>query len=928
MLSTAETDRSYDEFDRQTALSRIRVGVLLTCGVLPLGSLVDVVLYPLRWQEFLLCRLGFSVAMFLVGLLVYTGWGRRSHRTLGVVLAMVPAGCMAWIIHSTERSHSTYYAGLNLVLLAVGLLLRWNTLQSIVATLAVLLLYLLACLPLRIEDPVFVNNLYFIVLTGMIVVLGNTMYTRLRKREHRALLAVEEKGRELQSANGALAAKSAELEQANHSLENSRSELQKSFERLQELDQLKRNFFANISHELRTPLTLILVPLDRLRSSDLIRADPDLRQSVETMQAHGFRLLKLINDLLDLVRLEARTLRMDKRRIDLPAFVRGVILAMQPAATEKNIRLQAELSVEAPELEGDTHQLERVLFNLVFNALKFTPANGVVTLRTAREGDWIVLRVSDTGIGIDPAHLPRIFERFWQVDASAERKYQGAGIGLSLVRDLTEAHGGSVLAESAPGAGTTIQVRLPAPPGSLPAVFPEATPVPPPSGSVAHPETGDAGNPEWLSSLFRRAELFPGVPTLRRASQTSRPSPGVRTRPQVPQILVADDEPDMLVFLRTHLEAEFEVIEAVDGNAAVTLSAQYLPEVIICDMMMPEKNGIQVCRELRDRPETRPIPLLMLTARADDETKMAALSAGAHDFLCKPFSSAELVARVRNLAQSHRFQRELGWQNRKLEATIEQLKETELNLVQSEKLASLGRLSAGILHEINNPLNFARTAVYTLKRQIAKLPETGRKPIEINLGDVSDGIDRVVKIVTDMRKFSHQGGTSEQLSRVEIQPVVDSALRFLAPGWRDRVDIRVEIPSGLEVEAHPGKLLQVFTNLLQNALDALSSRRPDRAEPATIRIQAGIHDSLVVVRFRDNGSGIPEEVLGKIFDPFFTTKDVGKGTGLGLSICFRIMNEFGGAIRVATEAGSFTEFALEFPAVFTDNPNTKGYVRP
>jgi signal transduction histidine kinase len=933
MATPSETLRSYDEFDRQTALQRIKVGVVLTCIVLPLGSIVDAVMYDAgQWRRFLAVRFAFSGVMLLVGLLIYTPWGRRRHRALGVALAMVPAGCMAWIIHATLRSHSTYYAGLNLVLLAVGLLLRWNTLQSIVATVAVLLMYFAACLPIGSFDPIFVNNVFFISLTGLIVVLGNTMYTRLRKAEHAAMIAVDEKRRELETANGALAAKSAELELANSSLETSRAELQVSLKRLQELDELKRNFFANISHELRTPLTLILAPLDRLRSSDAIRGEPDLRVSVETMQAHGFRLLKLINDLLDLVRLEAGTLRLERRRFHLPTFIRGIQAAMQPAATEKNIRLLSSLSPDAPEIEGDTHQLERVLFNLVFNAIKFTPADGSVTLSTAREQDWIVIRVTDTGIGIDPSHLPRIFERFWQVDASAQRKYQGAGIGLSLVRDLTEAHGGGVSAESTPGKGTSIVVRLPAP---APGTGSAADSSPPENGDAAadsapvatRAEEPAAADGEWLSTLYRRAELFPGIPNLRESSQTRRNVPRTDSRPAGPRILIADDEPDMLVFLRTHLEAEFEVLEAVDGNAAVTLASQYLPEVVICDMMMPEKNGIQVCRELQARPETRSIPFLMLTARADDETKLAALSAGAHDFLCKPYSSAELAARVRNLAQNHRLQRELGWQNRKLESTIEQLKETEMNLVQSEKLASLGRLSAGILHEINNPLNFAKTAVYTLKKQAAKLPPESRGPIEINLKDLSDGIDRVVKIVTDMRKFSHQGGAAGGLVRTEVRPVLDSALRFLSAELRDRVEVVIEVPDSLAVEAHPGKLLQVFTNLLQNALDALASRPGGTSGPPEIRIRAGVHDGMTVVRIHDNGTGIPADVLGKIFDPFFTTKEVGKGTGLGLSICFRIMNEFGGAIRVATEPGLYTEFALEFPPVFADNTSDKSYVR-
>lgn len=913
---------TYDDFDRGPALSRIRIGVLLSCVLLPLGAVVDMVMYPKRWQEFLIGRFLFGGVMFIVSLLIYTSWGARWHRTLGVLLAMVPASCMVWIIRETERSQSPYYAGLNLVLLAIGLLLRWNTVQSVVATVAVVFIYIIACLPVPAGDAVFLNNLYFIALSGAIVVLGNTLHTRLRHREHRALTALQEKQSELQTANNALAAKSAELEGANLSLETSRSELQKSYEKLREMDELKRNFFANISHELRTPLTLILTPLDRLKDSETVRGDSQIRQTLETMQSNGFRLLKLINDLLDLVRLEAGTLRLEKRRIDLTSYLRGIVLAMQPAAAQKNIKLQLEIDASAPDVEADPHQLERVFFNLVFNAIKFTPADGSITISAARVSDRIIFRVTDTGIGIDPEHLPKIFERFWQVDATAQRKYQGAGIGLSLVRDLTEAHGGNVSAESQPGKGTSIIVSLPAAAGPAPAGTSHSMTVPPPAQVPQHDSNDADAQGEWLPELYRKAELFPGIASLRQSSQTTVRSPKpIAGSSNVPRILVADDEPDMLIFLRTHLEAEFEVIEAVDGNAAVTLASQYLPEVIICDMMMPEKNGVQVCRELQERPETRPIPFLMLTARADDETKLTALSAGAHDFLIKPFSSAELTARVRNLSHAYRLQRDLSWQNRKLEATLEQLKEAEIHLVQSEKLASLGRLSAGILHEINNPLNFAKTAIYTLRRQINALPDTTRSPIELNFKDLSDGIDRVVKIVTDMRKFSHQGqgDKGDTLGDVAVKPVVDSALRFLAAEWRDKVDVDVRIPEGITVRAHAGKLLQIFTNLLQNSVDALATKKFPEGERPAIVIQAGIHDPFTIVRFRDNGPGIPSKILGNIFDPFFTTKEVGRGTGLGLSICFRMMNEFDGEIRVATEPGLFTEFALEFPARLTDN---------
>ena len=182
-----------------------------------------------------------------------------------------------------------------------------------------------------------------------------------------------------------------------------------------------------------------------------------------------------------------------------------------------------------------------------------------------------------------------------------------------------------------------------------------------------------------------------------------------------PRVLIADDEPDMLKYLKSQLSVNFQVIEAVDGQQAVEKASQFLPDVIVCDMMMPEKNGLEVCRELRERTSTRSIPILLLTARADEETKLAALSAGANDFITKPFSMTELSVRLKNLFDTHTLQQELARQNQVLEATIEQLKETEVQLVHSEKLASLGRMSAGIIHEINNPLNFAKTALYVLR---------------------------------------------------------------------------------------------------------------------------------------------------------------------------------------------------------------------
>jgi C4-dicarboxylate-specific signal transduction histidine kinase len=363
--------------------------------------------------------------------------------------------------------------------------------------------------------------------------------------------------------------------------------------------------------------------------------------------------------------------------------------------------------------------------------------------------------------------------------------------------------------------------------------------------------------------------------------------------------------------LKSQLVDRFEVLEAVDGQQAIEKAAQFLPDIILLDMMMPEKDGLQACREIRERTSTQSIPIVLLTARADEETKMAALDAGASDFLPKPFSTTELHVRIRNLVESHSYQMKLSKQNQALESTIDQLKETEMQLVQTEKLASLGRMSAGIIHEINNPLNFATTGLFTLRNKGKHLPPEQRDEYAEVLNDVEEGIKRVKTIVTDLRMFSHPN--TEQVDDVDVSQVVGSALRFLSSEWKDRVEIERNIPEHHTVPANKNKLIHVITNLLQNALDAMKSKTFENEKPKIV-ISGTTENGKSLITIRDNGPGIESKHLDKIFDPFFTTKDVGEGMGLGLSICYRIVQESGGRILVKTEPGKYCEFTLEFPA--------------
>ena len=869
-----EIARAYAENDRKVTVNNIQIGCIVGMVLMPAGVTLDWFVYKEWVWKFLGLRLLCSLLIGLFWLVVVSPWGRRHHRALGVTLAMFPTACIAAMILLTDGWNSPYYAGLNLVLLVVGLILHWTFFESLVAVALVTLMYVAACWANGAapqEEGVWFNNLYFIVLTGVVVVTGSYFQSRLRFREF----------------------------EAKYQLDLSRRELEASNKKLMELDEVKSRFFANISHELRTPLTLLLAPLESLVVQSSSGMDPQAREWLETMQNNGMRLLKLINDLLDLVRLESGKVTLKLENLDLGAFLHGLSTSVRKVADDKRIKLSVSIQDGLPAVPADRDKLEKIVLNLLFNAIKFTPSGGQITLSAARQDESVLISVADTGVGIAEDQLANVFSRFWQADTSSQRKHQGAGIGLALVKELVEAHGGTVDVQSMQGQGTTMRVLLPLKSVEEieePEGLSESTSAPAPVQDNA-----------WLDGLYRRAELFPSV-TSPKDAMLPVELPG---RGPQKTVLVADDEPDMLKFLKSQLSRHYQVLEAVDGQQAVEKAAQFLPDLLLVDMMMPEKDGLQVCRDLRARTSTQSIPIIMLTARADEPTKLAALSSGANDFLPKPFSGTELHVRIRNLVQAHELQRNLVRQNKILEATLEQLKETESQLVQAEKMASLGRMSAGIIHEINNPLNFAKTGLHTLKGIGESLPDDRRELYEDILKDIQEGVDRVKNIVSDLRTFTHPKADHHDLMPVE--PALTAALRFLSHEWKDKVVMNIRLPDGFSIWGNHNKIVQVLVNLLQNSLDALASR-PSGSEPPSIEIEAREERGRKLLVIRDNGPGISGEDQLKIFDPFFTTKDVGAGMGLGLSICYRIIEEHQGRILVRSEAGRFCEFTLEFPA--------------
>lgn len=254
---------------------------------------------------------------------------------------------------------------------------------------------------------------------------------------------------------------------------------------------------------------------------------------------------------------------------------------------------------------------------------------------------------------------------------------------------------------------------------------------------------------------------------------------------------------------------------------------------------------------------------------------------------------------------------EVDKSSKALAASLQQLKENEIQLVQSEKLASLGRMSAGIIHEINNPLNFATTGVFTLRKKSKHIVPEQQAEYDEVIGDVEKGLKRVQTIVSDLRVFTHPD--SDLPESVDVAEATNASLRFLTTEWKDKVQIENKIPAGQIAQTNRNKLVHILVNLLQNSLDALRQKKFEGGEKPVIQIEGRLEDGKSIIVVRDNGTGIEQKNMDKIFDPFFTTKDVGEGMGLGLSICHRIVRAYGGHINVTSEPGRFCEFTLDFP---------------
>lgn len=414
----------------------------------------------------------------------------------------------------------------------------------------------------------------------------------------------------------------------------------KRAESLAEIDRAKTLFFSNVSHEFRTPLTLLLAPAEDALADTEAPLAPAQRDRVHTIHRNALRLLKLVNTLLDFSRIEAGRIEAVYEPIDIATLTAELASTFRSLVERAGLNLVVDCPPLPPIVYLDREMWEKIVFNLLSNAFKFT-LSGAITVRVRALKDQVELTIEDTGIGIPKDELPRLFERFHRIKGSQGRSFEGSGIGLSLVHELVKLHGGAIAVTSKPSKGSCFRVSIPTGSAHLPAsrIGSTRTLTTTALGAIAYLEEAA----RWLPSDESNLQVWDNneMPQhsgsfLGRESEAIAPA----------SILVVDDNTDMRDYLKHLLEQRYVIRAAQDGVAALEMVAQHRPDLILTDVMMPRLDGFGLLRELRANPQTREIPIILLSARAGEESRVEGLEAGADDYLTKPFSTREMLARV------------------------------------------------------------------------------------------------------------------------------------------------------------------------------------------------------------------------------------------------------------------------------------------
>ena len=667
-------------------------------------------------------------------------------------------------------------------------------------------------------------------------------------------------------ADGAFAGSLRELLETHERLQRANEELARRYDKTREMDELKSRFFASISHELRTPLTLILGPVARRLAADGV--SPEERRELEVVDRNARLLLRYATDLLDVARLEIESKPLSYAEFDLALLVRLMASQFETVASERRIRFGVD-TPDALTVQADFDKVRRILLNLLSNAFKVVPYGGVISVWLCARAGQAIIGVQDNGPGVAPEVREAVFEPLREASDGLDRGIGDAGVSLAVVREFAALHRGAAAVEEAPGGGALFTV-------SLPLRAPEGT-------ALKAPPT------EREESDLPAADVLRGLLSPRISAPPAEP--------ERPLVLVVEDNADMNRFIAVVLGAHYRVATAFDGKEGLDMALAFQPDLILSDVMMPRMSGERMVRALRKHRELAEVPVIMLTGKADDALRVDLLTEGVQDYLNKPFSAEELLARIGARISARRRQ----------EAALKALR-AEMEELLKQQVAS--QTAAAIAHELNQPLS--AVASYTdAALRLLKAGNPAPDKLQRALEGGAAQTQRAGQVVRELLQFFQ--GREAATEAIDLSVAIERALAVVESNGLDGFDSTVRLPSELPcVRANRLQVEKVLVNLVCNGVDAMRAAGVN-PQSIAIDVQQTAEGKMALVTVQDHGPGLSEEAIRRVFQPFYTTKPT--GIGMGLAISRALVEANGGRLWAEPTSGAGAIFHFTLPLV-------------
>ncbi len=836
----------YRQTVNEAILYRARIVLIAGSFIFISVTALDRIMYPAYASAFLVVRVVTALLFWLLFALTFLKPVQTHIIWLVDGAILIVGNAINYIIFISVGVQSSYYEGMNHVFLGLLLMNTFYIRHTVGTGLLIIAGYICAI----VYNPVTVPQFWQIA-GNKIILMSLTLFmlclmTKIYKIQHyREFLKSEE-------------------------LRQTAEKLNEANRKLVETEKIKDEFFANVSHELRTPLTLTLAPAESLLSGETGTLTEPQKKLLQTIHNNAVRLLQMVSGLLDFSRLEAGQLQASREPLEIIAVTRSALDDFAPLFHQKNLVLEFRPDPAAAWILIDRYLHDRILFNLVSNAVKFTPAGGKIIVTLKVKNNRLNLDVSDTGIGITEENIPLLFKKFHQLESTSTRRFEGTGLGLALVKEFAIALGGDASVRSQPGQGSTFIVEYAAP-----------------SCAATLPTSKEQLKP------FRKL-----VPQYPEKSLPPSASPS-NVKKDTPRVLIAEDNLEMASYIKGLLQDFCDCQVVTDGEEALEVIQKWLPDLILADVMMPKKDGITLCKEIKANSATLKIPVVLLTALTHREAMMRGWEAGADEYLFKPFHPKELTMRVRSLLSNIAIRQDAD------QVILEK------NIAVSQAKAELEQLQLfafAATHDLQEPLKNIMLQTDVLESQGAALHLSSE--VSQRLNRLRTSAVRMSKMIEQLRIFENVKTSAAPFQKVDLNKIIQDVIIDLEPRI-ERSSARIHTDNLPLLEGDEAQLQRLFQNLIGNAIKFAPPGNPPRVSIKSKQINAQYAE----ISVEDNGIGFDEKYADLIFKPFqrLHTQSQYEGTGMGLSICQKIALRHGGKISVTSTVDKGTTFTVRLP---------------